>query len=491
MLLSEMLNTKIKAPDNISLFNEHVSDYDTDSILNLSESQIEILSEEYFGKSTNLIKISKYFDEIISMSKLDGDGSFNKYVNKKETEFYKKIAPLVVKISKHVEDEFNFDNVGVVIQNTGSVTAFTLKFSNNLKRADHIKENTIVSKDGLKFKEKRYGMSTVIDRRVFDIDGITGEHVTAILLHEIGHQFYFENSIRYRYSLRDYLDIMIDVACSPSEVVNKMGNMVKANKPLQLGITIATKNIIERIISIEFLNNLAKSTKDALKLDLSYNKYISGALFSASQAIKSTQRITDVIMNIKSGSILLPIRGSGSHIKNVITATTGNTRYTEEQFCDNFATSYGYGSAFMEAISLIDSEPGTDVSNLINKGIGFNILYNSYMDLDKMLFLQNGVHPTAITRIIDQIKYVEVQLENNKNHPMYNQMKDDLNNMKNSYEKIKSKTASFEKKSDAITRGKIFMAITNMLNIAIGGDVAYQLHGKAYNSSGDLNAFKR
>ena len=491
MLLSEMTNKKIKIPETINLFEDNDIKEELDnSIINLTEAQIQMLSEEYFGKSDNLKKIDSCFDEILELAERNTDNVLTKYVNKSEKEFYKDAAKILLKIGSYLEKEFNFKNVAIVILNTGHNNAFTLKMIDGGKRINELNNNTDVSSNGIRFKEKTYSMNAFLDRSIFDTGAMSGHNLTAILLHEIGHQFYFENTFAYRYSVRYYLEEIAGILINPDIVaVKHLGK--KVSTIYSVVIMGLAKKLTDKIYSSQILDILSTSLKTSLSADDGAGKYIYGMLCNINVAVESSKRIYKVVKGASNGYVMAPMRGTMSHVKNISSVIVRNERITEEQFCDNFASSYGYGNSFVEAISAITTLPNSVIGKTMESNIFTSTLYNSYYDLDTMIFGQSGIHPTSITRIIDQISYIETQLDNNKNHPLHDQMVKELSDMKKTYKSIQTKVATFEKGSDAITRGKVFAAISNTITIATGGDLSYQANSKAYDKSGNLNAFKR
>lgn len=492
MLLSEMTNKKIKIPETINLFEDNAIKEELDnSIINLSEAQIQMLSEEYFGKSDNLKKIDACFDEILELAKRNTNIDLIKYANISEKGFYKESSVILLKICEYIEKEFNFKNVAITILNTGHNNAFTVKMKDVRKRTSIMQCNTEVSSNGIHFKEKTYSMNAFLDRAIFDTGAMTGRHLTAVLLHEIGHQFYFENTFSYRYSVRFYLEEILNIMTNPAHITIKGIGTFKLTFTDRILTTVFSKKIREKLFTSQYYDMVARGFKSLNALDSGTSKYIYGMLCNINEAMESSNRLYKVIKTIGSGYLMLPIRGNVARIKNVSNVLVRNERITEEQFCDNFATSYGYGNSFVEAISAITTLPNSIIGKTMESNMFTATLYNSYYDLDTMIFGQSGIHPTSLTRIIDQISYIETQLASNKTHPLYDQMVTELSDMKKSYKSIQIKVATFEKGSDAMTRGKVFATITNTIKIAMGGDLSYQANSKAYDKSGNLNAFKR
>lgn len=439
----------------------------------------QVLNEQYFGKTDNLKKIDKCFDKIIELAKGNTDYGITRYNQSYEKTFYKESSKIVLDISKYVEDEFNLKSAGIIIYNSASVNAITLKNRNNMKKPSTISKGTQVTKNGVKFKDKDKGISILLSRELFDIDGLEGKHFTAILLHEIGHQLYFENTFRYKFRATEFIDTTLDLILLNSIDANVISQILLSNI------------VINKVIfSDKALNRYASSNKMYNKIDDGSIKKIIGSFTNIIDAISSTRYLYDTINGIIK-MVSLPIRSFRTMAKKTVNTIIGDTGYTEEQFCDNFATAYGYGPEIIKALAYIESNSGSNFKKVMEKNILSSTIYNSINDLDFMIFGSNDCHPSTIARIIDQIKFIEIQLENEKDHPLYTEIKHDLQSMKNQYEQILVKLSKFEKNSDSITKGKVFAAIGHSLQQLTKGGLQYNMSNKAYDNSGNLKALKR
>lgn len=447
---------------------------------NLNENDQSILNEEYFGKKTNFNKIDNCFDQLIKLAKMNTNNGLGRYSDGKEKEFYKKSAPIVLEIGKYVKDEFNFKNVAVDIINTANPNVITIKRTDIIRRSKEIQNTTEVTKNGIRFKDGKFPAIFIISREVFDIEGIEGKHLTAILLHEIAHQFYYENTLQYKLNLSYLIKSTIDIGVNGGQ-----------QGPFIIGSFIGL-GLAQLLNPTTILNNLTKLFNNASQKENGIMKSFIGSYCNTLNNIRGISDSINIFMGIANAKLIIPsTRGVGGIIKKGVFSIFRDPGFTEEQFADNFATSYGYGKEFITAMTLLTNRLDNIFSKNIQKNKGMGTIYNSLRDFDYMLFGSSDVHPNVIARLLDQIKYMEIQVENEKNHPMYNQMKADLANMKKEYELMLNELISFEKDSDIISRGKVFAAIGNNIKYVFGGGIQYNSNKKAYDKSGKLNALKR
>lgn len=263
------------------------------------------VNETYFGKSKELEIIEKSFDKAIqSKDKID--------------------ASSLGIVAKQLQKKFGFDNVSIGIDKTPGLNAYTY-----IDIAD-IKKMKIKTSEGYKALPGNTCSILVVFSPAMLSGVLSGKELTAITLHEIGHQFASKrilNSSSLRY-IASYirglseLDKIIRIASQETNSIADMFMMIRR---------VISKLTEDAVFAIKYVINTLILLKDILKtptLKDTYNLIGDSTKFS---------RIMNYINNFD--KVKKPIK----------------VHDLEEEMADSFATIYGYGPELASALTKIEA----------------------------------------------------------------------------------------------------------------------------------------
>ena len=263
------------------------------------------INETYFGKSKELELIEKSFDKAIqSKNKID--------------------ASSLGIVAKQLQKKFGFDNVSIGIDKSPGLNAYTY-----IDIAD-IKKMKIKTSEGYKALPGNTCSILVVFSPAMLSGVLSGKELTAITLHEIGHQFASKrilnsSSLRYMASYirgLSELDKIIRIASQETNSIADMFMMIRR---------VISKLTEDAVFAIKYVINTLILLKDILKtptLKDTYNLIGDSTKFS---------RIMNYINNFD--KVKKPIR----------------VHDLEEEMADSFATIYGYGPELASALTKIEA----------------------------------------------------------------------------------------------------------------------------------------
>lgn len=282
------------------------------------------VNETYFGKSKELEIIEKSFDKAIqSKDKID--------------------ASSLGIVAKQLQKKFGFDNVSIGIDKTPGLNAYTY-----IDIAD-IKKMKIKTSEGYKALPGNTCSILVVFSPAMLSGVLSGKELTAITLHEIGHQFASKrilnsSSLRYMASYirgLSELDKIIRIASQETNSIADMFMMIRR---------VISKLTEDAVFAIKYVINTLILLKDILKtptLKDTYNLIGDSTKFS---------RIMNYINNFD--KVKKPIR----------------VHDLEEEMADSFATIYGYGPELASALTKIEASDIDDEFDPYD-----NSFYNLYI----------------------------------------------------------------------------------------------------------------
>ena len=263
------------------------------------------VNETYFGKSKELELIEKSFDKAIqSKDKID--------------------ASSLGIVAKQLQKKFGFDNVSIGIDKTPGLNAYTY-----IDIAD-IKKMKIKTSEGYKALPGNTCSILVVFSPAMLSGVLSGKELTAITLHEIGHQFASKrilNSSSLRY-MANYirglseLDKIIRIASQETNSIADMFMMIRR---------VISKLTEDAVFAIKYVINTLILLKDILKTPTLKDTY---NLIGDST---KSNRIMNYIKNFD--KVKKPIK----------------IHDLEEEMADSFATIYGYGPELASALTKIEA----------------------------------------------------------------------------------------------------------------------------------------
>lgn len=263
------------------------------------------VNETYFGKSKELEIIEKSFDKAIqSKDKID--------------------ASSLGIVAKQLQKKFGFDNVSIGIDKTPGLNAYTY-----IDIAD-IKKMKIKTSEGYKALPGNTCSILVVFSPAMLSGILSGKELTAITLHEIGHQFASKrilnsSSLRYMASYirgLSELDKIIRIASQETNSIADMFMMIRR---------VISKLTEDAVFAIKYVINTLILLKDILKTPTLKDTY---NLIGDST---KSNRIMNYIKNFD--KVKKPIK----------------VHDLEEEMADSFATIYGYGPELASALTKIEA----------------------------------------------------------------------------------------------------------------------------------------
>lgn len=271
----------------------------------IKDMTTNVVNETYFGKSKELELIEKSFDKAIqSKDKID--------------------ASSLGIIAKQIQKKFGFDNVSIGIDKTPGLNAYTY-----IDIAD-IKKMKIKTSEGYKALPGNTCSILVVFSPAMLSGVLSGKELTAITLHEIGHQFASKrilnsSSLRYMASYirgLSELDKIIRIASQETNSIADMFMMIRR---------VISKLTEDAVFAIKYVINTLILLKDILKTPTLKDTY---NLIGDST---KSNRIMNYIKNFD--KVKKPIK----------------VHDLEEEMADSFATIYGYGPELASALTKIEA----------------------------------------------------------------------------------------------------------------------------------------
>lgn len=263
------------------------------------------VNETYFGKSKELEIIEKSFDKAIqSKDKID--------------------ASSLGIVAKQLQKKFGFDNVSIGIDKTPGLNAYTY-----IDIAD-IKKMKIKTSEGYKALPGNTCSILVVFSPAMLSGVLSGKELTAITLHEIGHQFASKrilnsSSLRYMASYirgLSELDKIIRIASQETNSIADMFMMIRR---------VISKLTEDAVFAIKYVINTLILLKDILK----------------TPTLKDTYNL--IGDSTKSNRIMSYIKNFDKVKKPI------KVHDLEEEMADSFATIYGYGPELASALTKIEA----------------------------------------------------------------------------------------------------------------------------------------
>ena len=282
------------------------------------------VNETYFGKSKELEIIEKSFDKAIqSKDKID--------------------ASSLGIVAKQLQKKFGFDNVSIGIDKSPGLNAYTY-----IDIAD-IKKMKIKTSEGYKALPGNTCSILVVFSPAMLSGVLSGKELTAITLHEIGHQFASKrilnsSSLRYMASYirgLSELDKIIRIASQETNSIADMFMMIRR---------VISKLTEDAVFAIKYVINTLILLKDILK----------------TPTLKDTYNL---IGDSTKSNIIMNYIKNFDKVKKPI-----KVHDLEEEMADSFATIYGYGPELASALTKIEASDIDDEFDPYD-----NSFYNLYI----------------------------------------------------------------------------------------------------------------
>lgn len=356
---------------------------------NLLEIDNMILDEVYIGKTKGLQAIESELD---SFRNRYMDNHWNMHINNDSQ---------LIKINRMFEEEFGFGVFCLHIINDRRINAFTLPIDTRFDVLSG-QGNLVVEKSGYKFKKSAgYAAMVMINSGIIFNKHFTTGEVMAVILHEIGHNFF-------------------------SAINRNNGILADIYKTYIVAILITKisegKIPLDGLLSINSFDKMLLEVIDDARSNKKFGSTILDIIEHANNIITYIIQVAGTAINILSFNILMAVLKTVSAVKratNPITYLSLFVGYRNERAADNFPTMYGYGQDLSSALRKFE-EAGYEASNVMNTINTVPIVSTLFRSIDlvpSILISFFDQHPSTISRVSDQMALLKRELNSSSIDP--------------------------------------------------------------------------
>ena len=345
------------------------------------------LNEVYFGKTPELQKMEKQLG--IFRSKYLGKYIMNVYCNS---------DPDLLKFNRMMEDYFGFGCFTLHVINQPIANAYTCPID---MRLDVLNTNKhlVADKKGFKFnKDADYSVLVCVYSGIMFNPEMTDEEVMAVIMHEVGHNFYAA------------LDRNHGVLSNLYSIYALYANIYNAI------IHLLTGNISKSVDDVKDIfqsTNLYRKIADGIGQQLRTNQ---SALVVIHDWFETFGNITATVqggliklIDLLSLGLIWPagaFLASLLKLRSPLSIISLTLLYPNERLADNFCTMYGYGAAQSRALEKLTSRSiklPSKIEDAYNKIPIISNLYAINLSLGYIIMETFDEHPSTIARTKDQL----------------------------------------------------------------------------------------
>lgn len=390
-----------------------------------SSVQEQVLSEAYFGKHPDLIKCEEHLEKI----RLEALAGFNGA--------HANVTPSMIKEIREVEKIlgklFGFKEAILELRAMGYANAYTILTRFNID--DIVKDLTKKNKrinDGKTIKftaDSNKTLYCVCGLEMFTLAGLTAGEYLAVILHEIGHNFYYDDrELSVAYRLTSGIFIMKSILL---ELMNDKGKLKDKLLTAQALTSYIPGGDKLRIAAANFI----RENKSLAELDLALNN-LKGAGIAMVSIFAPFFYIYEHIKYFSkymAGIVTKAAMSFASLPMFALAMFTNGDGYQNEKFADNFATSFGYGQEIIAGQKKFDigrTTAGSDMKYPTKGTTAAFQLLTLPTDIinttSKIVGFLGYVHPNSITRCKDQLKYLKAHEKSIKDPRMKKLLLEDI-----------------------------------------------------------------
>lgn len=375
---------------------------------------LEYLREVYYGENANLREMQKCIT------------NFRKDLFEKKLTARLNTHPEIKRFNRLAEKEFGFKGFCLHIDPAQTVNAYTYPLYYNFNQLDqnnNLMSNLVVTNKGYKFKkEAEYVCYVCVYRGIMADRRLTDREVFAIILHEIGHNF--QAAISDVQSGLSSTSLLLYIINSVYRIIMTGDIQVLFSACFAIPFTL-----------VGGIQKFLKGYDEILYNYFPNYYHIADVVESIFGVLKyPIDRVLRVInMMLSAPRIPISLMMRLTPLSLILFYSSGDFR--GEKMADNFATIYGYGPDLASAVTKI--EINKDMSKiripLVNPVIG--IFENTY----RLLVTIPDEHPVVITRIKDQMDYLQKELDREDFDPKFKkEVEDSIKNIQAQIDHITS-----------------------------------------------------
>lgn len=414
-----------------------------------------ILQEAYFGKTPEVLKIEK----VVAALKNKYDGNYyNLNINK---------DPMRLKLDEAIEEAFGFNPAYCLFVATSDMNAQTISTGMRID-VNNPKHLIVKTNNGYKYNPKAEvsTMFLLLNGLFFNPDMSPGE-VTAILLHEIGHNFT---------SAQDNTQFVMSKIQS---VIYLMTSLLQPLDLVTFPLFFTNKGMTSNVEIRRWLEKHPVAYYPVEIFGMGYNMLMDvisqiNSFFTVLAGIVGPIALTvNTIANLISRLIF-----SSSAKIELVDAVTGHG-YTDERFADNFAAMYGYSEELISGLSKLEYG---DRNRLAFKMLNASPFFKNWYDLSlipSLLFISAiDPHPNLMARITNILDKLEADDAMKQMPPkMKNKLKHDISKTRECIDFYRKKATSkvdINQDKDAI-KMQWYGALLKFCN----GDIAHHIYTRS------------
>lgn len=360
----------------------------------LEEQCQQILNEAYFGKHPLLREVETQMDIITKKVKRN---PLYDVTTSKENKI----------IMQNMEKLFNVESFSLVwssdFSNSNGYTvtlSHIMQFKNDLK--------TVKTSNGIRFaKSKGLHMVVVLQTGLILTGGLNPSQLTAVLLHEIGHNFYNTKFTVFMNKYFSFLQVFLELI----QKLIKFDLKEFKNYLLKLPVISLKSNNVRKVLN---------------KLIRDKNKIYSGSTVLLT-LVKGFIDLTFQAASILAMFLTLPtyyakkVVRTFNFLPNTILEMFMESlfkTYEQERFSDTFASMYGYSKEIVEVRSKFDSRANTF---MVEKGLSkipvFGSLVLIYQESFNAVNRFSSYYDNGRTSAQSQIEYIRNELNKENINP--------------------------------------------------------------------------
>lgn len=349
----------------------------------------QFLNEVYFGKTPDMQRIEKQIGVARTAIK----------ENRNVARISMNNDPELLKLNDMIADAFGFGIFSLELIDMPVFNAATVPISSRFD-VDRTGKALIVDKKKFKFDPKyEYTCLCIMYTGVFLNSKFSDAEVFALILHEIGHNFYSCLSRRNGVLSAMYLAIRTaDIIVTELEHENQVGLLIGLIQNTNLYAKFnerITRQLRENNSIIALIFDCVNYFKSIIKTGI-YTAIglIDMLTLGAAKLKRATNSLIRRMMN-PMNYIVMPLQ------------------YSDERGADNFATMYGYGGELASCLTKLegfDANP-SELYKKYNRIPVIGLLYNTISLPAEIMSSVLEEHPTGIARTQDQLNMLKRELE--------------------------------------------------------------------------------
>lgn len=370
----------------------------------------KVINEAYFGRTPGIQKIIDQIGVVRNKYGVFDDTGFSNITGYK---YPIKIDPRInsdpemIKLNNLFEEEFGFATCAITITPTDQLQGCTFPISLAIDvDSTNMKQHVKSTSSGFKFdRSLEYNAMIIVSSGVFLNNNLTNEEVTAIILHEVGHNFQaaLSNKLCAMNFGRKFIFYAQTIWAYVLNIIT--GNFAGVALDVANSITFFSSNV--RRFDTELNRELAKSqagrgfltTLDAVKGGLNT---INGVISDLNYA-KLILMIIGNIAFMPLSLLRIAVKGGFNFIEVILFGG-----YRGEQIADTFATMYGLGPELISGLDKIDYHTGTLIKQFVQDTPIIGHITDFIMLPYSVVCSMFDEHPTNAARgqnVIDSLRY--------------------------------------------------------------------------------------